>query len=109
PPTGEWKALSAAPRKARAPSFSLDGTRVAYQRLDPGGTKVMVVDLARRTPIHVAAVASPTDLLQWSPDGSKLAWISGTQAWIANTDGSGAQALDVGMPVEHEIEWPGPP
>jgi len=105
PATGETEVLVSDPRHARAPSFSLDGTRVAYQRLDTDGTKVIVVDLARRTPIQVAAVPSPTDLLQWSPDGSKLAWISGTQAWIANTDGSGAQALDVGMPVGHEIEW----
>jgi lipoprotein LpqB-like beta-propeller protein/WD40 repeat protein len=105
PATGETEVLVLDPRKARAPSFSLDGTHVAYQRLDTDGMKVVVVDLARRTPVQIAAIASPTDLLQWSPDGTKLAWISGTQVWIANTDGSGAQPLDLGMPVEYEIEW----
>jgi Tol biopolymer transport system component len=105
PGTGTTEVLVADPEQARAPSFSLDGTRVAYQRLGTTETKVMVVDLERRVPIQIAAIPAATDLLQWSPDGSKLAWISGKKVWIANTDGSGARVLDAGLQVQDEIEW----
>ena len=105
PTSGETNVLVADPEQARAPAFSLDGTRVAYERLDPDGVKLMIVDLERRTPIQVARIPSPTDSIQWSPDGSQLALISDKQVWIANTDGSGAQALDIGIDVNNEIEW----
>ena len=105
PVDGRTEVLVSDAQQVRAPSFSLDGTHMAYQRLEAGGTKVIVLDLERRSPIQVAVVPAATDHLQWSPDGSKIALISAKQVWIANTDGSGAQALDIGMEVQYEIEW----
>ena len=105
PATGEADVLVSDQQQARAPAFSLDGTQVAYERMDADGTKLMVVDLERRTPIQVALIPAATDSLQWSPDASTLALISDGQVWIANTDGSGARALDLGFQAQDEIEW----
>jgi Tol biopolymer transport system component len=92
-------------RQVRAPSFSLDGTRLAYQRLDPDGVRVLVVDLERRQPVEVAKILDATDTLQWSPDGSRLTFLNRGQVWIARTDGSGSKALDLAMTADAEIEW----
>ena len=105
PATGETEVLVSDARDARAPAFSLDGTKVAYQRLDADGTKLMVVDLGRRAPIQIAILPAPSDSLQWSPDGTKVALLADGQAWVANTDGSGAHALDLGLDLDAEIEW----
>ena len=105
PMTGKTDVLVTDQEQARAPAFSLDGTRVAYERIDVDGAKVMVVDFGERSPIEVAAIPYATDSIQWSPDGSKLALISAKQIWIANSDGSGSRALDIGIDVKDEIEW----
>jgi dipeptidyl aminopeptidase/acylaminoacyl peptidase len=105
PESGATEVLVADTEPDRAPAFSLDGTRVAYQRTDADGTKLMVVDLERRTPTQVAVIPGPTDSIQWSPDGTKLALLSSGHVWVANADGSGAEALKLGFSPEAEIEW----
>jgi Tol biopolymer transport system component len=92
-------------RQVRAPSFSLDGTRVAYERSDPDGVRVMVVDLERRARVEVAKVPAAADKLHWSPDGKRIALLSAGQAWIVQTDGSGAKALGLELDADAEIEW----
>lgn len=104
-PDGGTSVLVSEDRPVRAPSFSLDGAKVAYQRMDADGIKVMVVDLERRRPVQIAVIPVATDLLQWSPDGARLALISDKRVWLANTDGSGAKTLDLGMDADAEIEW----
>jgi hypothetical protein len=105
PRDGRSETLVSDPQQVRAPSFSLDGTRVAYQRLDKDGVNLMVVDVERRQTVQVATVPEATDTLQWSPDGSQVALISGGQVWIASTDGSGFKTMDLALTAEAEIEW----
>ena len=106
-PSGtETDVVVAGPDQDAYPTFSLDGTRIAFLRPVTGGrSKVMVVGLDDRRPVEVADVQAPAGLLQWSPDGSMVTVVSNGVLTIAKTDGSGARELDVGMPVDSEVEW----
>jgi Tol biopolymer transport system component len=107
PTTSDVNVIVGGPENDHYPTFSLDGTRVAFLRTAArsGETKVMIVDLRDHRLVEVADVRSPAGLLQWSPDGSLLTVESHGELWIAPTDGSGARKLDLGMVIQDEVDW----
>lgn len=95
PSTGATLAIVGGPDADRSPAFSRDGTRVAFIRKVVGGDEIFVVgasggDLVRVTKGPMASIPG----LVWSPDGSRLAFVSSNSLWIARTDGSAATQVD---------------
>ena len=68
--------------------------------------RVFAVDAIGGEPIELTAEPLPAvGWLRWSPDGTRLAWLSGGSLWIARTDGSDAHPLDLGLIIRDEIAW----
>jgi Tol biopolymer transport system component len=115
PATGVTKTLLGGKENDTYPVFSRDGAQIAFIRSVPGGVKVMKMGAAGGQPREITPAAVPSaGLLKWSPDSQHLAFVTGggqTQGtangtlWIANTDGSGVHALDLGFTVDSEVEW----
>jgi dipeptidyl aminopeptidase/acylaminoacyl peptidase len=63
--------------------------------LDRGGELIKILDVQRG--FYLPSGATETIVPKWSPDGRALAYLrrdnNVTQAWVANTDGSGARAV----------------
>jgi dipeptidyl aminopeptidase/acylaminoacyl peptidase len=94
------------PELDSSPTFSQDGTRIAFIRKVEEMVRVFAVDESGGTPIELTSEALPgASWLQWSPDGSQLAWLSEGSLWVAASDGSGAQRLDIDLTIREEIAW----
>jgi hypothetical protein len=113
PVSGESRTLHSGSRD-RQPSWSMDGTRIAFNADsagpdDPGGWFVVRADGSHLVRIHPVA-GSPTHThdgiesaaplfyaVGWSPDGSKFLLSAdpgdGGGVWVAKTDGSGMERL----------------
>jgi Tol biopolymer transport system component len=81
------------------PTFSRDGTRIAFERRNVNGAaQLFAVDAAGFNEI---TLTKPNSIgiygLTWSPDDKQLAFVDG-QLWIVAADGSGAKAMD--LPIE---------
>ena len=80
------------------PSWSPDGTQIAFARSNPDGTTVpepgvYVIDAEGGAPTLLAAGAGPP---VWSPDGARIAFLGGgptedhgNEIWLMNADGTG--------------------
>jgi hypothetical protein len=113
PVTGSESAVITGPETDLGPRFSLDGTHLAFERkLDGGRSQIYVLrtdgrELTVVTPEPV--MLAPSDFgrawerYEFSPDGRTLLIAGGeggpATMTIAQTDGSDAQTLDVGMTV----------
>ncbi len=88
-----------------AASWSPDGATVAFVRIEPDTTRVMVVPATGGEPTELVAAAGfrTLDAPAWSPDGSRLAHVRrqlgpngeivGAELWTVAADGSGATRL----------------
>ena len=107
PATGIVDTIVGGLEKDRAPTFSRDGTRIAFIREVIGGDEVYAVDvsdhkLVRLTSKPMATLGFPI----WSPDGSKVAMTSLDRLWIVNTNGTGASMVDTGdIDAGVELAW----
>jgi len=92
---------------ALSPVFSLDGTRIAFLSRDGDATTVQVVPASGGKPLEIARseAAIPSGLVKWSPDGKRIAFVSGGDLWIAAADGSGARSIETGLSIDAELEW----
>jgi hypothetical protein len=96
PATGVVTTIVGGPEPDLAPTFSRDGTRIAFIRQVAGGNEVYVVDVSSHGLTRLTnEPLSVTGLPIWSPDGATLAFQSANQLWIAKTDGSGVGRVDL--------------
>lgn len=90
PDTGHVRPLVTGTGEESVPVFSRDGTRIAYTRVVPDGRAVFVVPETGGTPLRLGAQAvEEVSEISWSPDGSRIAFVSGGRLLLVNTDGSG--------------------
>ena len=93
-------ALTSDPRIAASPTFSRDGTRIAFKRLPVADSTpdwqdwgdVIVADADGRNPIVIHSMLHSPSPLSWSPDSRSIVY-SGTvgnadQVFVAAADGS---------------------
>src|SRR2546423_1099920 len=87
-------------RDGSLPSFSPDGTRIAFDELLPDGTYAVVVAGADGSnPARVGTNQIQSKLV-WSPDGTRVAFVSrsyssGFGVAVAQADGSGSATVSL--------------
>ena len=80
-------------------TLSPDGKRVAVSKADsPGAVDIWLIDVARGVPTRLTFDSRDNRFFAWSPDGSRLAYVSGfglahTEMYVKNTDGTGNPEL----------------
>jgi Tol biopolymer transport system component len=107
PVSGTATAVITGPETDFGPRFSLDGTHLAFARIEGDSRSQIYVarsdgrglTLVTSTPVSLAAADTGRswERYKFSPDGRELLIATVSGITIAKTDGSGASALDVGM------------
>ena len=89
-----------------SPTWSPDGSRIAYVSFENKKPVVYVQTLATRERKAVANFAGSNSAPAWSPNGKKLAVVlslhGGSQIYLINADGSGLQRLTRSSGIDTE-------
>jgi TolB protein len=89
-----------------SPSWSPDGTKVAYVSFENRKPVVYIQDLVTRERTVVANFKGSNSAPAWSPDGSKLAvaltLTGSTQIYVVNANGGGLQRLSNSAGIDTE-------
>lgn len=92
-----------------SPTWSPDGTKVAYVSFENKKPVVYVQDLTSRQRTVVANYRGSNSAPSWSPDGSKLALALSrngyTQVYVVNADGSNLRQLTNTAGIETEPQF----
>jgi Tol biopolymer transport system component len=79
--------LEATPGSFQAPAWSPDGSRIALAQTSNGENEIVVTDSTGENPKKIGTFTNKT-AFAWSRDGTRLAYIDGTQALNAGAIGS---------------------
>ena len=105
------------PSNALEPSWSPDGTKLAFQTFgsteDPFLDTISIINSDGTGLMKVATNATHSRMITWSPNGSQIAYIgrSGTSldnirtVHIANSDGSGGYRLPGSPSLLDSVDW----
>jgi dipeptidyl aminopeptidase/acylaminoacyl peptidase len=124
--TGARRALTAGNAEILSPKWSPDGTTIAYVRHENSLFHVYGVSIEERTTLRISSTdganagyasanAGPPGMLEWSPDGKRIAFTHSDPArtsdiWIGAPEGGAPVQLTDSMPAELRREsrfvWP---
>ena len=115
PNGSEWKQITSTPENESMPSWSRDGTRLAFwSGLDGEPGNLVVTDAAGKDPITVATTLGPDyEEIEWSADGTEIMYpedvpglgsdpcpvtsgsggACGSRLFVAKIDGSGSSQV----------------
>jgi dipeptidyl aminopeptidase/acylaminoacyl peptidase len=85
-----------------APSFSPDGTRIAFVSNMSGSPQIWMVASGGGWPVQVTALNDPVGSISWSPDGNWIAFSvapgggMNTQVYLVRPDGTGMRRITAG-------------
>ncbi len=111
PVTGVANAIVSGPEIELGPQFSLDGTRIVFERrgTPTGPGQLYVSGSDGREPVLVTPAAfANIDSYAFSPDGREVLIASGLALHIAHVDGSGIRTLPVGDLLTSEPDYSAP-
>ncbi|WP_295994443.1 Tol-Pal system beta propeller repeat protein TolB [Rugamonas sp.] len=99
----------ASPEPIISPSWSPDGTKVAYVSFEQRKSVVYVQNLITRARVVVANEKGSNSAPSWSPDGSKLAVALSkdghTQVYVVGADGGGLHRVSNSAGIDTEPQW----
>lgn len=110
PAGAPWRALTSNGR-SRSPSWSPDGTRIAFTAGSAGSAlnHVHVMDASGGAPVQVTAVEGSYSRPSWSPDGARLLFSDGTvgsgDILVVNADGTGLSNLTRSGAPDADPSW----
>ena len=85
-------ALTADPAYAAAPTWSPDGTKIAFESGRNGASEIYVMNADGSNPVQITSTGA-SFRPAWSPDGTKIAFTSyrdgNEEIYVVNADGSG--------------------
>jgi TolB protein len=84
-----------------APSYSPDGSHIAYVCCNDGLIVMRADGTHRRTIVHQQSPSQP----QFSPDGTTIAYAQGYDIWVVSRDGSNRHRLTKGFPSDASPSW----
>lgn len=89
---------------ANDPTYSPDGTKIAFENRADGCCDIGVMNANGTSPVTITSGPSGNAGDQdpsWSPDGSKIAFKRSDQIWTVSADGSGAIQLTTGTAASY--------
>ena len=85
----------------RNPTWSVTG-KIAYERAG----QIWMMDANGSNQMQFPGISQPTPTAPaWSPDGSKLAFASGGEIYVINSDGMGAHPVTNNPAVDRDPSW----
>jgi Tol biopolymer transport system component len=79
------------------PVWSHDGSRIAFDSNRSGRFQVYVMGSDGSNPVNVTGSSTTDKYPSWSPNDSQIAYISGSDVYKMNTDGTGKTRLTSGQ------------
>ena len=99
----------ALPGEANHPSWSPDGSRLAFDVQEDADTEIYVVDADGSNLSRLTSTAGWNFMPAWSPDGSKIAYVHASESnhdiWLMDANGSNPVRLTHGPDFDLHPSW----
>lgn len=106
---GSVRRLTDDPAEDREPTWSPDGTKIAFTSSRDGNEEVYVMNADGSGQLNLTKNSDIDNSPRWSPDGKRLAFVSerdgNPEIYLMNADGSSPTNLSRNIAVEGQPSW----